>query len=316
MKYSAEKRPLRPRLHRGFAAAAALALALICALLIVNIPPVYDAVYDRFPHFAMHLKPPRRVCEDKGIRVELDAMHLYGPMANVYITVQDTTGNRLDEGIRLSFGDSWHTSFHAGGSSEIRSQDPENGSVTMLIEITNDEMKPVLGGRFAYHADYYICEPGQRLDDLGVDLAAAAEMHPATRSGMQDVSFSYSDEHYRNYAPEAFLVPGEVLAFSDKIAITAIGYVEDVLRVQLHFTDELQAEYNSSFNLAHENGDHYMPIYTISYPDESGEGFYMERGFDAAPKELKNMHIYCYHYPDEQFIHGNWDISWPLIQFN
>ena len=46
---------------------------------------------------AQYFTPVQHACEDQGIRMEVLSVYIHGDTAEIYISLQDQTGNRIDE---------------------------------------------------------------------------------------------------------------------------------------------------------------------------------------------------------------------------
>ena len=93
-------RSARPRrtvmLRRVLAAAAALALC-ICVPALAGPSVIYQLVYTVSPDFAQHFAPVQMACESNGVRLEVVSARIHGSTAEIYLTLQDLTGDRVDE---------------------------------------------------------------------------------------------------------------------------------------------------------------------------------------------------------------------------
>ena len=98
--------------------------------------PAYDLLHSLFPKTAERLTPVQLSCEDNGIRMETEAVYVYGDTAEIYLSLQDLTGSRIDETTDLF--DSYSIRLSGSGSgigtcSRI-SFDPETGKVFFLVQ--------------------------------------------------------------------------------------------------------------------------------------------------------------------------------------
>ena len=91
----------KKRLMTGRLLAACLSLGIILTVpgLAASVPAWYNALYAISPATAQFFQPVQRSCEDNGIRMEVVAVHMEENRAELYISLQDLTGERLDEGL-------------------------------------------------------------------------------------------------------------------------------------------------------------------------------------------------------------------------
>ena len=72
--------------------------------------PANDIFYSLYPDMAMKLSPVNESCEDNGIKMEVESIYVHENMAEIYISMQDLTGNRIDETTDLFDSYDIHTS--------------------------------------------------------------------------------------------------------------------------------------------------------------------------------------------------------------
>ena len=59
--------------------------------------PVYSILYALSPALAQQFQPIQKSCVSNGIRMEVVSARLEGSTAQLYLTMQDLEGDRLDE---------------------------------------------------------------------------------------------------------------------------------------------------------------------------------------------------------------------------
>lgn len=131
----------RIRAHRPVLVAAAILLCLsVTVSAAANFSPsVYSLMHDVSPEIAQFFSPVRKSCEDNGIKMEVVSAYIHGNTAEIYISMQDLTGDRIDESTDLfdSYDiDRWFDSF---AHCERIGYDADTKTVTFLITITQRE---------------------------------------------------------------------------------------------------------------------------------------------------------------------------------
>lgn len=101
-----EKRKFRTirRYTRPAAAilAACMGITIAMPALADNVEPVYQAIYQISPSAAQFFMPVHMSDEENGIRMEVESAYVHGNTIEAYITMQDLTGDRIDDTIDLN----------------------------------------------------------------------------------------------------------------------------------------------------------------------------------------------------------------------
>ena len=99
----------------------------------------YDLLYTLYPEAAIKLTPVNRYCELQGIRMGVEAVHIDENKADVLISFQDMTGNRLNRMIDLTEGYSIHTTADQVGECTLVGFDEKTDSATFLIDVEQEK---------------------------------------------------------------------------------------------------------------------------------------------------------------------------------
>ena len=62
-----------------------------------NIPSIYNLMYLVSPKIAQYFIPIQKSCENQGIKMEIISINIHENEAQIYITMQDLIGDRIDE---------------------------------------------------------------------------------------------------------------------------------------------------------------------------------------------------------------------------
>lgn len=290
-----------------------LCLAALAGLMFFGFEPFYDALQARSPAAAQWFRPVKRSCISNGIQMQTKPVNLKGNQASFLVDLTDLEGERLGEDVDLYMG--WHYEDYCPttlGNCRIHSWDEETKTLSLLVDVIREDGKPLLGRKFSFIMDYFIRGNRERIDNLPIDLSSA-DPEPETCTGRKITSWSYSNPKYDDYMPEEFLLPGELLALSDTIQITAMGYVDGLLRIQVHYSQAFESHIHGFVNLRDKDDYFYQPEYEVYYADESGAGVYNERFFEIPPGDLENFTAYCSLLNKDQIVTGDWEITLPLI---
>lgn len=130
--YTVKRRPYRR--YAALAAAAVLCVLLtVPALAFAGVAPAYEVLYAISPAIAQTLKPVQLSCEDNGIRMEVISAAVQGNRADIYISIQDLTGDRIDETVDLFDSYQINRSFDGSATCQLASYDAQRKEATFLI---------------------------------------------------------------------------------------------------------------------------------------------------------------------------------------
>ncbi len=316
-------RGAKPRMRtlRRAAIAAALALALLFAApaLAAGLPSIYNLMYAVSPTIAQFFVPVQEACEDNGVRMEVVAASVHGSTAEVYLTMRDLTGERIDETTDLY--DSWEIRipFDASGSCSRVAYDAETRTVTFLAQLTAWDGRKIPGDKMTFSVGCFIS--GKR-ESLAVPLAldwSNAQAEPRT----QRVEFSgYSGLDNGEDIPDggSVLLPGETLCTPcEGFSVSAMGYIDGKLHIQLYIPgrgelDDHAFLYTLTPDGARTNLD---ILYFGWYDRATGErADYVDYVLDVSPEALQGCALYGDFYAAASRTDGDWRVTFPLPSAN
>lgn len=322
-----EKRKIKMRKGRLWKPAAAAVLLLSCLLtgiplLAAEIPAFYQVLYQISPATAQFFIPVQKAGEDNGIRMEVEAAYIEGDTARIYISMQDLEGERIDETTDLFDSYSIQRSFDSVGSCRRVSFEEETGKATFLVEITRIDGKPIEGGKITFSVREFISGKTAS-EDMLLDLDPASLADRSVTETVKEpriTGFSYpgdvSDDEERKILSQAVLQPQETLYSPiDKIDITAAGYLDGMLHIQLAVTDKLLLDPHGFLYLTDEEGNRVDSRYTISFMEEKEGGKrvdYQEFLFRIPRKELEGCRLYGSFYTAGRNVRGYWRVTFSL----
>ena len=94
--------------------------------------------------------------------------------------------------------------------------------------------------------------------------------------------------------------------------ITAAGYVDGLLHIQVHYDDILAYDNHGDVYLTDTDGKVIDALYSLSFWDESHEGSYQEYIFDIPSDSLSDYKLAGYFVTCDTLIRGDWQITFPL----
>lgn len=316
--FQIEKKMIRAHfnIHRAVAVAAAIMILFtmsISALAAADFESAYNLIYMVSPTIAQKLKPVKMSCEDNGIMFEVISAYVEGNEAKVYISVHDLIGDRIDGTTDLFDSVSINTSFDCSKSCENISYDAETKTATFLISISQWNEQDITGEKITFRVremisnkqEYNSVLPEVNLDEIGEATDTFTPSHIRGGGGP-----AY-DEYRENF--QSLVSTGIICNPVDGVAISAVGYVDGKLHIQVRYDSIHETSNNGYVYLKNEDGDIIQCAANISYfVDAEQSGSCEEYIFDLTGKEISEYIPYGYFVTSGVNTKGNWSVTFPL----
>ena len=309
------------RWGRGIAVAAGLLLVINVSLPVLagTFPTIYELMYLVSPAVAQFYQPVQLSDEYDGIRMEVVAAYIHEETAEIYITIQDLEGDRLDETTDLYDSYSIHMPYSAIGNCRKVGYDPESGILTYLITVTQENGRKIEGKKLTFSVGGYL---GQKQEyekiEIPIDLTQVTEeayqyvdtpARGGTLTGCSGLAAIMS-ETYPVLVPQ----PADPDFPIEGVKLTGIGYVEGKLHIQYAVENALNNDNYGSFFLQNEAGEMLQEAGSISFYEGSGKKRidYRDSVFLIPQEELQNYRLYGDFVISEGFHEGNWQVTFPI----
>ena len=309
------------RWGRGIAVAAGLLLVINVSLPVLagTFPTVYELMYLVSPAVAQFYQPVQLSDEYDGIRMEVVAAYIHEETAEIYITLQDLEGERLDETTNLYDSYSIHMPYSAIGNCRKVGYDPESGILTYLIAVTQENGRKIEGEKLTFSVGGYL---GQKQEyeniEIPIDLTQVTEGSyqyvdtPAkggTLTGCSGLAAIMSGTY-----PVLVPQPADPDFPIEGVKLTGIGYVEGKLHIQYAVEDSLNNDNHGSFFLQNEAGEMLQEAGSVSFYEGSGKKRmdYRDSVFLIPQGELQDYLLYGDFVISEGFHEGNWQVTFPI----
>ena len=116
-----------------------------------NIPSIYNLMYLVSPKIAQYFIPIQKSCENQGIKMEVISINIHENEAQIYITMQDLIGDRIDGTTDLNDSYSINRAFKCSiGHCEMIGFDNETKTATFLLSIKDIEDKKIDGEKITF----------------------------------------------------------------------------------------------------------------------------------------------------------------------
>lgn len=309
-----------PRLRRKPLRRLILAAALLCCLcaalpaLAAGSPMGYRLLYALSPAAAQLFVPVQQSSTDQGIRMEVHSIYVHGDTAEVYLSLQDLAGNRVDATTDLFDSYNLNIPFDNTGACSLAGYDPETRTALFLAKISTMDGRDLPRGKVTFMLRCFISGKRQALDvPIALELSQAATA-PETR--MADPAGG-SIPSGQASLPDAvkMLVPGEPLSVPmEGFAVTAMGYIDGALHVQLQIPQALcySYDYHGFLTLKNAAGEELTP-HTLSFRDSGDAMDYTEFIFHVSPEQLSDYTLYGSFYAAASRVDGSWQVTFPLV---
>ena len=309
------------RWGRGIAVAAGLLLVINVSLPVLagTFPTVYELMYLVSPAVAQFYQPVQLSDEYDGIRMEVVAAYIHEETAEIYITLQDLEGDRLDETTDLYDSYSIHMPYSAIGNCRKVGYDPESGILTYLITVTQENGRKIEGEKLTFSVGGYL---GQKQEyeniEIPIDLTQVTEGSyqyvdtPAkggTLTGCSGLAAIMSGTY-----PVLVPQPADPDFPIEGVKLTGIGYVEGKLHIQYAVENALNNDNYGSFFLQNEAGEMLQEAGSVSFYEGSGKKRmdYRDSVFLIPQGELQDYLLYGDFVISEGFHEGNWQVTFPI----
>lgn len=302
--------PKRPALA---AVAVCLALALGLPAFAANVEPVYTLLYRASPAAAQYLQPVHERDEAGGIRMEVVSAAVQGDTAEVWVSLRDLAGSRVDETTDLFDSYSIRSPADQSAHCELAGYDKTTGTALFRVQITRTDGKSWQGEKVTFSLKKFLSrKAAYEQVDIPLDLTRLPQ-NAATMA----VSFSgYAGPEGER--PDTFdvLVPGEgqqdvpVEGFS----LTGAAWAADGLHIQLAVKNRQQNDNNGEVYLLGPDGEKQYYDFLCYFRQGEGESRvdYMEYVFSGTPQTLTDCRLAGDFYTAGLLTEGSWKVTFRL----
>lgn len=318
------------RWGRGVAWASGFLLVINVSLPVLagTFPTVYELMYLVSPAVAQFYQPVQLSDEYDGIRMEVVAAYIHEETAEIYITLQDVEGDRLDETTDLYDSYSIHMPYSAMGNCQKVGYDPKSGILTYLITVTQENGRKIEGEKLTFSVGGYL---GRKQEyekiEIPIDLTQVTEgsyqyvdtpARGGTLTGYSGLTVIMSETGTTGKEAQGYPVLAPQPADPDfpieGVKLTGIGYVEGKLHIQYAVENALNNDNYGFFFLQNEAGEMLQEAGSISFYEGSGKKRmdYRDSVFLIPQGELQDYRLYGDFVISEGFHEGNWQVTFPI----
>lgn len=267
----------------------------------------FNVVYSMFPEIAMQLVPVNESSEDNGIKMCVEGINIEGDSADVYISMQDLTGNRIDETIDLFDSYNLKTANDQAAGCSLVTYDEQMNKATFLINIQNMHGDIINKDKVTFSVKKFLSgktKVDRELTEMvefvnSVNTQSVKNLDIRGGSGYGEVG----DDVLRENKEQTFtLAQGAI--------VTGYGFVNDKLHIQVRYSDILTFDNHGWIRLA--NGDREINPLSVSFWDEERKDSFTEYIFDISKTEIENYKVLGNFITTDTSTSGDWNVTFSL----
>lgn len=315
----AEKRPARKPVRYLKWGAMAACLCLVVSVTVsgmaASVPGFYDVLYEISPTTAQFFRPVQLSCEDNGIDMEVKGVYIHGDTAEIYISMQDLEGDRIDGTVDLFDSYSIHTPFDSTGHCEFAGYDSATQTATFLITIEQWDDQSIQGEKLTFSVREFLSDKKVwegPMDDVNLStLALVTQTQEVSPRGFGGLYFA-DDDHKSETT--ALRTSGHIASPTDGVVVTGVGFVDGVCHVQVYYSDILRTDNHGFISLvSKETGDIMLCDGSLSFFDGERKGSYEDYIFTGVEEQqLEKYQLYGEFVTSAGSVKGNWSVTFPL----
>lgn len=295
-----------------------LCISFAMPVLAATVEPIYQMIYMVSPAAAQFFMPVQKSDEDNGINMEVVSAFIHGNMAEIYVSMQDLTGDRIDGTTDLYDSYSINRPFDSSAYCERVAFDENTKTATFLIIIEEWGEKDIAGDKITFSVKEFLSHKNiYEKVAVPFDLSKAADaVQTQTVYTLGGGGTAYENDDGESIV----LIPGKALdSFPvEGIDITAIGYIEGKLHVQMALKNRLKNDAHGSFFLLDGNdrifNSKYHVYFTNQYKNSEDRIDYCEYVFDIPQEEISGYRLYGDFVTSGMLTEGHWRVTFPLVQ--
>lgn len=277
-----------------------------------GIIPAYDVLYALYPELANELLPINKSCEDNGIKMEVESVYIHDDTADIYISMQDLTGNRIDETIDLFDSYDIHTRSDQMCTCSLINYDDTSKTATFLINVQHMNGEKISDSNMTFSVSQF----------LSGKITTERKLNEISLKNLDVVTETQTDVNYRggknlnaNVDVSKFLVENENQKFmvAEGATVTAYGFIDNYLHIQVYYEDILHYDNHGWLYVFDSNGREITVINSTTFWDEEESGSYQEYVFDIGPDtDLSEYTVEGYFVTCNTLTTGDWKVTFPI----
>ncbi|MCR1899972.1 hypothetical protein NSA47_13465 [Irregularibacter muris] len=287
-------------------------------VLAANIPAVYELMHLISPSTAQFFMPIQKSTEDNRIKMEVVSAYTKDNTIEIYITMQDLIGGRIDETTDLYDSYSIHRPFDSSASCSFVGYDESTKTATFLITITEWKKQKIVGDKITFSVREFLSDK-QVYNNVPIEVDLKNVDHRPSTNQVSINGFS-GDKEVEDFSKDAtapeVLIPSRPMDFPiEGIDLTGLGYINGKLHIQTSVVDNLRKDNHGHFFLRDKQGNEILYDYSVHFTDNSnGDNRvdYVDYVFDIPQSEMDQYSLYGNFITSGLLTKGNWQVTFPI----
>lgn len=293
---------------------------LVLPTLAATVKPIYQLMYLVSPAVAQFFMPVQKSDEENGIKMEVVSAYIHENKAEIYITMQDLTEDRIDETTDLFNSYSIHRPFDSFAHCERVGYDESTKTATFLITMEEWGKHNIKGDKLTFSVREFLSHKkiyenlSVPIDLATISVAKKTQIVSSRGGGGAD----YEAYVLFEQNPIA-LVPTEPMRelCVDGIDLTGIAYIDGMLHIQTAVEGRFDNDNYGYFFLKDRNGTIVHCNYNFGFTNQYEHADridYDEYVFNIPQKQLGEYTLHGYFVTSGMKTEGPWQVTFPLEQ--
>ncbi len=303
-----------------------IALGAICLCFCLAMPvaakvePIYQLMYKVSPEIAQFFSAVQKSDEDNGIKMEVISSYIHDNTAEIYITMQDLTGDRIDDTTDLFDSYSINRSFGSSASCKRVGYDESTKTVTFLITIEQWDNQEISGETITFTVKEFLSHK-QEFEDIKIPLSLSSVSQAKETQNPQHIT---GGSFYKEYGKENIVVLSPSSPMSEfpveGIDLTGIAYIDGRLHIQTAVKDNYLYDNHGWMYFKDKDGNKIVSTASINFANHTdhspGRIDYCDYIYDIPQNEISNYTLYGNFVTCNTLTKGNWKVTFPLESQN
>ncbi len=301
-----------------------LSMSVLSIAAAAGVLPAYSMLSHIYPDIAQKLTPVNMSCTDNGIEMRVEAVYVHGDSADVYISMRDLEGDRIDGTTDLF--DSYRIRTSAGRRTEGMSvsgcgfveYDEKTKTATFLVSLQQTG-EDIADRKMIFSVSRFLSgkqEATAKLPEIRLQEAPEiTQFRPEEELEIRGSGGSTAAGFISQEDVKGYLYPDDGLSISpaDGVSVTGYGFIDGKLHIQAHYEDIVKYDNHGYIELEDEEGNIVYSSLSVSFWDEEKTGSYEEYVFDIGPDEdLSGYAVQGYFVTCSGLYEGDWEVTFPI----
>lgn len=310
-------RPVRRTALRRTAAlvlCCVLVLSIATSALAATNPEFNQWLYRYAPATAMLFRPVNSLCRDQGIIMEVQAIHIDGNTAEIYVTVTDTLGTRLDATVDLFDSYAIDTPGDSSASCTLAEWNDAANQATFLIHYTAE--KPIRQDKLTFSVGRLLTGKEETIlelscfDPSAVSPVTLTDPGDSLRGWGSFVPMEMDDAR----ALGMMLLDTEGTEILPGVYYLGAGLHGDELRVQMRYDDIGRTDNHGFLWLVTAEGEEISYVNDLSVWADNKRDSIEEYIFSVTPEQLAGVKLMGDFHTCDTLIEGDWSVTFAVTE--